>query len=180
MHLRLILASYILATFIGCSTSSVSDNTFSDDNLKLWYKKPASIWEEALPVGNGRIGAMVYGKTGKESIQFNEETVWAGEPGNNILPAIKNYLPEIRQLIFEGKYEEAQLLANTHLPRRAGNVNNYGMCYQPVGNLQIINPDSANITEYYRDLNLSKARFKCKVQNQRDKFSEKSNSVSCG
>ncbi|PKQ64124.1 alpha-L-fucosidase [Labilibaculum manganireducens] len=156
MILRVILFASIL-TITGCTSNSINNENFTESKLKLWYIKPAKIWEEALPIGNGRLGAMVYGGTVEETIQFNEETVWAGEPGNNILPAVKDYLPEIRQLIFEGKYKEAQQLADKYLPRRTKEDNNYGMCYQPVGNLQIVFPDNHDITDYYRDLDISKA-----------------------
>ncbi len=156
MILRVILFASIL-TITGCTSNSINNENFTEIKLKLWYIKPAKIWEEALPIGNGRLGAMVYGGTVEETIQFNEETVWAGEPGNNILPAVKDYLPEIRQLIFEGKYKEAQQLADKYLPRITKEDNNYGMCYQPVGNLQIVFPDNHDITDYYRDLDISKA-----------------------
>ncbi|MTI40226.1 glycoside hydrolase family 95 protein [Fulvivirga lutimaris] len=125
--------------------------------MKLRYSKPAILWEEALPIGNGRLGAMVYGGESIETIQLNEETVWAGEPGNNVLPEIRAYLPQIRQLIFEGKHEEAQQLANKLLPIGAGEHNNYGMCYQAVGNLQIISPGISEVTDYERELDISQA-----------------------
>ncbi|WP_053978573.1 glycoside hydrolase family 95 protein [Mangrovimonas xylaniphaga] len=155
--IKLLSVSFLAITFSNCSPDKPSEITTPEKHLKLWYDKPAKLWEEALPIGNGRIGAMVFGKTNQEVIQFNEETVWAGGPGNNILPEIKEHLPKVRQLIFEGKYEKAQNLANSYLPRRATSNNNYGMCYQPVGNLQITLPDSTNITDYYRDLDISNA-----------------------
>src|SRR5512145_2101258 len=80
--------------------------------MKLWYDHPAAKWTEALPVGNGRLGAMVYGNPSKEVIQLNENTVWAGSPNRNDNPDAREALPEIRKLIFEGKYKEAQDLAN--------------------------------------------------------------------
>ncbi len=141
----------------GCSRLSDGSLDTSSNPMKLWYQQPAEVWEEALPLGNGRLGAMVYGGVHKETIQLNEETVWAGEPGNNILPNIKEQLPEIRRLIFEGKHTEAQQLANEHLPRGAGENNNYGMRYQPVGNLQITFPDSTAFQNYYRDLDIANA-----------------------
>lgn len=155
--LRYLTIFCTLGIFLGCSPNITPDVKSDENPMKLWYEKSASTWEEALPIGNGRLGAMVYGGIGTETIQFNEETVWAGEPGNNILPDIKAYLPQIRDLIFEGKHEEAQILANTHLPRRAVENNNYGMCYQPVGNLQLRFPDSSNVTHYSRSLDVSEA-----------------------
>ena len=72
-YLILVLSGFAL--FSGCK-GSVKEN----DNLKLWYEQPASVWEEALPIGNGRLGAMVYGGKSTDHIQFNEETLWTGGP----------------------------------------------------------------------------------------------------
>lgn len=129
----------------------------SPNPMKLWYLQPAKIWEEALPIGNGRLGAMVYGGVENEVIQLNEETVWAGEPGNNIQSGIKEHLEEIRQLIFAGKNTEAQELADQYLAFRASQETNYGMCYQPIGNLRISFPGSSQPTDYYRELDIAKA-----------------------
>ena len=74
---------------------------------KLWYEKPSESWLEALPVGNSKLGAMVYGKTGVEEIQINEETFWNGSPHNNNADNALEHLDEVRRLIFEGKEPEA-------------------------------------------------------------------------
>ncbi len=84
----------------------------TSQNLRLWYEKPAVQWEEALPIGNGRLAAMMYGGTTREELQFNEETVWAGGPNNNINPQTATAIPQIRKLLAEGKYQEAQALAD--------------------------------------------------------------------
>src|SRR5512140_3812466 len=78
----------------------------------LRYRQPARDWVEALPVGNGRLGAMVFGDPGRETIQLNEATVWGGQPNRNDNPEAGAALPEIRRLVFAGKYKEAQDLAN--------------------------------------------------------------------
>ena len=83
----------------------------ADQDLKLWYDKPATIWEEALPIGNGRLGAMIYGGTGKDHIQFNEETLWTGEPHDYSNEGASGYLEKIRELIWQGKQKEAEALA---------------------------------------------------------------------
>lgn len=142
----------VVILIFACSTEKSSTN----NNYKLWYDEPAEMWVEALPVGNGRIGAMVYGGTDLEHIQLNEETVWAGEPGNNVKSDLIPYLPKIRKLIFEGKHKEAQELANKVFPRQAAN-NNYGCPYQTVGDLMIQFQGHEEVTNYYRDLNISKA-----------------------
>ena len=83
----------------------------SQQKAILWYDSPAQHWEEALPLGNGRLGAMVYGDPVNEEIQLNEETVSAGSPYKNYNSEAKEALPAIRKLIFDGNYAEAQLMA---------------------------------------------------------------------
>src|SRR5215218_7279489 len=85
----------------------------SKQNLKLWYNQPAGrTWENALPIGNGRLGAMIYGNVEKETIQLNEHTVWSGSPNRNDNPLALDSLPAIRKLVFEGKQKDAERLAN--------------------------------------------------------------------
>ncbi len=97
---------YIVALliFVGIKTTVAQD-------LKLWYKQPAIKWTEALPLGNGRIGAMVFGGVENDRIQFNEETLWTGEPRNYSRPGAYKYLDSIRHLLFAGKQKEAEALA---------------------------------------------------------------------
>ncbi|WP_139112894.1 glycoside hydrolase N-terminal domain-containing protein [Mucilaginibacter sp. PPCGB 2223] len=84
------------------------------DNLKLWYNKPAEKWTDALPIGNGRLGAMIYGGVNSDHIQFNEETLWSGGPRIYQRAGAASYLPQIRKLLFEGKQAEAEKLAEKH------------------------------------------------------------------
>src|SRR5258705_9993752 len=79
--------------------------------LTLWYRQPAELWVEALPVGNGRLGAMVFGGVAHERIQFNEHTVWTGEPRNYAHPGAYQHLAKIRELLWAGKQKEAEDLA---------------------------------------------------------------------
>ncbi len=125
----------------------------SDSLLKLWYNQPAGEWVEALPVGNGRLGAMVYGNPFKEIIQLNETTVWAGQPNRNDNPDAKDALPEVRKLIFEGKYNEAQDLINQKFISKTS----HGMPYQMVGNLKLLFPGHENFSNYYRELDIENA-----------------------
>lgn len=78
---------------------------------KLWYKQPANHWNEALPVGNGRLGAMIFGRIGREHLQLNEDSLWYGGPRDRLNPDAPKYLPRIRELIFAGKLQEAEKLA---------------------------------------------------------------------
>lgn len=144
-----------LAASFAAMTSIYAD-TLSNPATghKLWYKTPASYWTEALPLGNGRLGAMVYGNPAAEQIQLNEETIWAGQPHNNLNPEAKEWIPEIRRLVFEGKYREAQDMAKAHVI----SPTNHGMPYQPFGDLRITFPGHTRYDNYYRELSLDSAR----------------------
>ena len=135
-----------------CSLPIVAENTH-----QLWYDRPAMTWTQALPIGNGTMGGMVFGTPAVERIQLNEETIWAGQPNQVCNPAAKENLPKVRQLIFEGKYKEAELLANEKvMPLGAGQ--NCGMPFQPFGDLWIAMPGHADYTGYERLLDLDNAR----------------------
>ena len=124
---------------------------------RLWYDQPAQTWTQALPVGNGVIGGMVYGTPAVEHIALNEETIWAGQPNNVVNPNAKEALPEVRQLIFEGKYKEAQALADAKVMPRAVDKN-MGMPFQPFGDLYIAMPGHADYRNYERFLDLDNGR----------------------
>ncbi|MDR6339537.1 alpha-L-fucosidase 2 [Filimonas zeae] len=140
----------------GCMNATAQQQ---DQLMRLWYDKPAANWNEALPVGNGRLAAMVFGGSALERLQLNEETVWAGEPGNNVnvKPDVYDSIQGIRKLIFEGKYKEAQDMSTRNFPRHAAADNNYGMPYQPVGDLLIRFPGHEQVKSYRRELDISKA-----------------------
>lgn len=121
-------------------------------DLKLWYKQPAGTWVEALPVGNSRMGAMVYGGTAREELQLNDETMWGGSPYRNDRPEALKSLPQVRELIFAGKNMEAQNLIQDNF--YAGK---HGMPYQTIGSLIIETPGHEKVTDYYRDLDLERA-----------------------
>ncbi len=118
----------------------------------LWYQQPARSWVEALPVGNGRLGAMVFGGVEEERIQFNEDTLWSGKPKDWNTPEARSVLPEVRRLVFEGDYAAATALAQ----RMQGP---YVQSYQPLGDLYLSLklPADSQPDPYYRDLNLDQA-----------------------
>ena len=118
---------------------------------KLWYDKPASQWLEALPVGNSTLGAMVYGGTDTEEIQLNEETFWSGSPHNNNSPEAKAYLPRVRQLIYDGKENEAHALIDKYFFKGP-----HGMKYLPLGSLKL-KLEHKDVSDYHRELDLSTA-----------------------
>ena len=130
---------------------------------RLWYNQPAQTWTQALPIGNGVMGGMVFGTPAVEHSQINEETIWAGQPNNVVNPNAKKALPEVRQLIFEGKYKEAQDLANAQvMPQAAGK--NMGMPFQPFGDLYIAMPGHADYQNYERWLDLDNAKSVVKYE----------------
>ena len=124
----------------------------SETGTVLWYDKPATKWREALPVGNGRLGAMVFGNTELERIPLNEQTVWTGGPYDPTIPGGAKALPEIRRLVFEGKYFEAESLFAEKMMGKADQ-----MKYQPLGNLFLEFPGHTNVSNYQRRLDLETA-----------------------
>jgi alpha-L-fucosidase 2 len=121
--------------------------------LKLWYDKPAVLWEEALPVGNGRLGAMIYGNPAREDVQLNEGTLWAGQPNRNDNPDALEALPVVRQLIYDGKLKEAQDLVNQKIITKKS----HGAAFQTIGDLYLDFPGHEKYTNFYRELDLSQA-----------------------
>ncbi|RIV23782.1 glycoside hydrolase family 95 protein [Fibrisoma montanum] len=125
---------------------------FSQQPLTIWYRQPARNWNEALPVGNGRLGAMVFGRVSDELIQLNEATLWSGGPVNpNPNPGAAKYLPLVREALFREDYKEADKLV-----RNMQGL--YTEAYQPLGDLIIRQTLAGEPTNYYRDLNISDAR----------------------
>ena len=147
------LIGYALVMLSVTSIHAQETNT-STQEYKLWYNRPAQVWTEALPLGNGRLGAMVYGTPGTEQIQLNEETIWAGRPNNNANPDALEYIPKVRELVFAGKYLEAQTLATEKVMAKT----NSGMPYQSFGDLRIAFPGHTRYSDYYRELSLDSAR----------------------
>ena len=122
-------------------------------SLTLRYNQPAQQWVEALPVGNGHIGAMVYGGTDKETIQLNEGTFWGGGPHRNDADKALENLAQVRELIFEGKNAEAQRIMD-----RSFMSGRNGMPYQTLGSLEIENLRPAGtVTDYERNLDIAQA-----------------------
>lgn len=146
------IKKWLLLCLIFCCTSG-KITAQSNNNLKLWYDSPARQWVEALPLGNGSLGAMVFGDPIHERFQLNEETVWGGSPHNNTNPKAKEALPRIRQLIFEGKNKEAQELCGPAICSQSAN----GMPYQTVGTLHLDFEGISKYDDYYRDLDIEKA-----------------------
>jgi alpha-L-fucosidase 2 len=132
---------------------ALSPCLFAQSPLTLWYKQPANLWVEALPVGNGRMGAMVFGGPTHERIQFNESTVWTGEPHDYAHHGAYQHLAEIRELLWAGKQKEAEDLAMKEfmsMPVRQ-------KAYQALGDLVLDFPVQGEVTNYKRSLDLDTA-----------------------
>lgn len=129
----------------------IHDN-FLYPQLSLWYSRPASCWNEALPVGNGRLGAMVYGGVAREEIQLNEETFWAGGPHHNNSTKALSALQEVRDLIFKDKFRDAQKLMDETFF-----TGQHGMRYLPLGSLMLDFAGHESATRYHRDLHIGNA-----------------------
>jgi len=131
--------------------------------LKLWYRQPAKEWTEALPVGNGRLGAMVFGGVDKERLQLNEVSLWSGSPQDADNPEALAALHEVRKLIFEGKYAEASAIANRKLvckgagSRRASATGSLYGSYQTLGDLTLTFESAGQNSDYRRELDLDTA-----------------------
>jgi len=120
---------------------------------RLWYDHPAAKWEEALPVGSGRLGAMVFGGLADERIQFNEDTLWTGQPHDYVRAGSADVLPEVRRLLAAGQVKDAEALARAKMlsdPVRQ-------KAYQPFGDLRLHFPGHEKATAYRRELNLDTA-----------------------
>jgi alpha-L-fucosidase 2 len=151
----------VLAAF-GTIAGAAQDSS-DGAGLKLWYRQPAREWTEALPVGNGRLGAMVFGGVNKERLQLNEVSLWSGGPQDADNPEALAALYEVRQLIFEGKYNEADALAARKLvckgagSRRASSSRNLYGSYQTLGDLTLTFDDANEASAYRRELDLDTA-----------------------
>ncbi len=149
-----------MASAAGVEETGVSENSRTDGvapppegDLVLWYRRPATKWVEALPVGNGRLGAMVFGGVPEERIQFNEDSLWNGEPHYYHRPDAHEHLAELRRLLFDGKRREAEKLGMKSfmsVPLRQ-------MKYQPFGDIVIATPVGDPVEGYRRELDLDSA-----------------------
>ncbi len=150
LQLRMCFVSIALVSVIAAALNVAAGASESD--LRLTYEKPATKWTEALPLGNGRVGAMVFGGTEDERLQINESTLWGGGPHSYVNPEAYSHLEKIRQLIFAGKVDEAEKLSEQVMgePKVL-------MPYQPFCDVRLHFPGHAAATEYRRELHLDDA-----------------------
>ncbi len=158
----------VLAMLICSLLSNAQSSKLPKPNpLRLWYAQSATIWEEALPIGNGRLGAMVFGGVEEDHIQFNEETLWTGAPNDYAHPGASNYLGKIRELLWQGKQGEAEKLAmdkfmSVPLTQRK---------YQPFGDIWMRFPSQGGVSNYQRELDLTTAICRTSYQSGSTKYS---------
>lgn len=149
------LFAILIALFTACKEES------TDEDLKLWYDKPATDWYEALPIGNGTMGAMVYGGVASETLQLNENTLYSGEPGDRRAGLdVTRSLPKVKELVKNGKLVEAEQIIGSEWMGRAQD------CYQPFGHLYIDFDHDGTLENYRRELDLETAV--CRVEYQID------------
>jgi alpha-L-fucosidase 2 len=134
-YFLILLIVLLYGLMLNGQESDISDlidkKTFDPATL-LWYKSPAAVWEEALPVGNGRLGAMVFGKYGEERIQLNEDTYWTGGPYSTVVSGGYKVLPEIQKSIFKGDPIKAHKLFGRYMmgyPVEHRNTSHWAILY---------------------------------------------------
>lgn len=159
MKTRLHKIGYFLVLFGSLAGASAAEPQITGsasaptEPLSLWYRQPAGRWEEALAIGNGRIGVMDFGGVNRDRLQLNEDTLWGGSPYDPVNPDAKAALPEVRQLIFDGKYRQASQLVDQKLLAKPKGQ----MPYETAGDLYLTFPDVQSVENYRRDLNLNTA-----------------------
>src|SRR5277367_1891486 len=148
--INFVLFLVVALTALVIQSSRAAETT---SPLTLWYTNAAVKWTEALPIGNGRLGAMVFGGVEREHLQLNEDTLWAGGPYDPNNPHALAALPEARKLVFDGQYDDAAKLISSNMmavPLRE-------MPYETLGDLFLDFPTNAAVENYRRDLDLDTA-----------------------
>ncbi|WP_374459382.1 glycoside hydrolase N-terminal domain-containing protein [Chryseobacterium taeanense] len=138
---------------IVCLLINIFSSAQKGGKYKLWYDKPAKQWVEALPIGNGRLAAMIYGDPSKEKLQLNESTFWSGGPSRNDNPDGPKVLDSIRYYLFNGNYKRAQILADKGLTAKTL----HGSAYQNIGDFTLDFKNINDVKDYYRELDIEKA-----------------------
>lgn len=165
----------LMITLIGgCSTTldeitheSAANDTPSSD-LKLWFNTPATRWDNGIPIGNGRIGAMLHGSPEAETLTLNEDTVWSGmKRYDRDMPGAA-WIPPIRELLFAGDYSKADKLVEEKLLSQRHKSGSYS--YQMLGKLHLESPGLANATNYHRELDLDTAIAKVSFEAEGIKY----------
>ncbi|MBG6233871.1 alpha-L-fucosidase 2 [Pedobacter sp. CAN_A7] len=154
IYKRIFLFTIPIFSFLCLQAQTEQQWQQSESSFKLWYDKPSGqVWENAMPIGNGRLGAMVYGNVEKETIQLNEHTLWSGGPNRNDNPALRDSMEVIRNLIFNDNQKQAEQLANKVMISKQS----HGQVFGPAGEIHLSFPGHQNYVNYYRELDLERA-----------------------
>ena len=146
---RLIITAFISFSLIStCRSQSLLNKP--EDSMVIWYRKPAEKWLEALPIGNGYMGAMVFGGTAYERIALNESSFWSGRPHDYNDSNAINYFSQIRQLVADEKFQDAEKLVDAHFLGIPGAQ----QAYQPIGDLSLLFDGMDNVEDYRRELDM--------------------------
>src|SRR6218665_838198 len=151
--MKILLNKSVLSFFVFFSFLFHSS---AQKKLVLWYDKPSKAWTDAVPLGNGRLGAMVYGVPQSDTIQINEDTFWSGSPYQNINSNAKKSLKQIQNYLQDENFIEAQKLALSDIIADR-KTTSHGQVYQSIGNLVLSVPNHEKYTNFYRDLDLKTA-----------------------
>ncbi|WP_129699286.1 glycoside hydrolase family 95 protein [Parabacteroides goldsteinii] len=154
-HLDLILISLYMFGLMACSSERIKES----NRMALYFDKPAAVWEEAIPIGNGRLGGMVFGGVQEERIQTNDDTFWSGEPRDVQNPSAAQYLSDIRQLLLDENNLEAQRLIDKTM------LGPWNECYMPLADI-VLKLENGDYTDYSRVLDLD--RGVVKIQYKQD------------
>lgn len=164
MNKSLLLTAILLA-LLSVKAHSQGD---SPSKMRIWFNRPADNWNDALPVGNGSLGAMIFGGIETERIELNEESVWTGEPRRDANPQALKSLPLVRKLLFEGKYREAEELAQKNIMgEKPGNP---PASYQALGDIYLDFGRQSGVSGYMRELDLEKAVSRVSYTSNRTNF----------
>ena len=146
---QILSVAFMLFLFAG--TTMAVDSRSGQDTMRLWYDEPASKWTDALPLGNGRLGAMVFGTVPEEHLQLNEESLWAGEPTDACPEDFSENIRKVQRLVLDGKISEARELGLAKLTRAPTSFRSY----EPLGDLWIEMDRGSDVRDYRRQLDLA-------------------------
>ena len=164
------IGTLVCITLCACTPSNTETSTKPRQaDLTLRYDRAAENWNQALPIGDGRLGAMIYGGVGHDEYQLNEDTIWAGGPNNNVSGDYAEYIKEINQLLLDNQNQQAQALANRVIKSK-----NNGMPYQTIGSVKIAWPEHQQFNHYQRQLNIDNAAHTLSYKSEDTLFTRQS------
>lgn len=150
MYKKLLIVACFLFKILGVAGQQTVSNTHLKNDMIIWYRQPADKWLEALPIGNGYMGGMVFGGISQERIALNESSFWSGRPHDYNDPDAYKYYPKIRQLVVDEQFQKAEKMADAHF----WGIPAAQQAYEPIGNLLLFFDGIENAQDYRRELNM--------------------------